>query len=174
MLTLLIFRFILILKARMLGAIPLVQSVFLLRRDRRIPNTCELCHQWGDGCRQGYLRSWIHHDPHMISHSLLQARANLSITRNFQMRAPMTGDTISLPILYSWPWHCINWWGWGACTRCPYQSSYHCSILDSRMRLLCSCYLICRRSQLRQDHRPSCGNLLPSNHQQLLWILFKP
>jgi len=136
MLTLLIFCFILILKARMLGAIPQVQSVFLFHRDNLNCCACEFCHQWGDGCRQGYLRSWIHHNLQLISHSLLQARATLSIILHTQMTAQMTRTTLSLHSHYPWPWHCISCWGWGACTRCPSPNSTTLfSILRSWMRL---------------------------------------
>ena len=161
-----------VLRVRILGARPQFQSVFLLRRDCRA-HLSKFFHQWGDGCLQSYLRSWIHHHLQLRTIYLLQGMAHMSITRYLQMRAPVTGDTIFLHSHDLWPLHCISWWGWEECTRClsPNVASYF-PIFDSWMRLLWCRYLICRRSQSGQGRQPSCGNRFPFNHQQLLRILF--
>jgi len=113
--------------------------LLLLIRYGKKDHCHKVCRQLRDWCLPPwdhfrYLRSWIQVHLQVISHSLLQARAHLSITRHPQMRAHMTSDRISLHSYDPWPWHCISWWGWGVCTRCP-SISPNRSILDSRMRL---------------------------------------
>ncbi len=125
----------------------------------------KVCRQLRDWCLPPrdchcYLRSWIHHGLNLISHSFLQARAHLYITRNSQMRALVLSNSISLLPNYPWPWHCISWWGWGACTRCPYMATpNHCSILDSRMRLQWHHLIACIRLLLVELHRVYHENL---------------
>ena len=165
----------------MLGAIPQVQLVFLLRSEGRHLHAYEFCHQWGDGYRQGYLRSWILLDLHLRTHSLLQARAHLSITRHNQMRAPLTRYRVSLHSNHPWPWHCISWWGWGACTRCPSPSRLHlsiwaclhcpykkyatiCSIFDSRMRLCIYLWWFWLELLSAEFHQIDCGSHMLLSH----------
>ena len=143
--------------------------LLLLIRYSNIHPNLKVCRQLRDWCLPPwdcfrYLRSWIQLDLHMRTLSLLQARAQMSLTRDPQMRAPKTCSTISLLANHPWPWHCISWWGWGACTRCPCPTPHHLSIFNSRMRLQWYHLTACIRLLLVELHRLSYENLYFLDH----------